>query len=303
MQNASKRDFTHEFRHSAVMYAARVIHDSINIFGDRLTTAILTIPKWIQAELNTHRLLARNSASSRARPNHVVMTSIMEDPVIPVAFHRNARGMQGGAELVGVDLELAQWAWLNIRDAVLGSEGYRVLTELDVHKQTINRTLEAWLFVDVIVSATDFSGFFAQRVHKDAQPEFQHVARMFKAAFDASTPRKLSPGDWHMPLLREDEADLDSCIARRVSAARCARVSYMTHEGVRSIDADLDLFDRLVARAPDPGHWSPLEHVARCQGERRMSGPFTGWSQLRKFYSDEHPRDRGDLEIAVETNR
>ena len=142
MQNGSKRDFTHEFRHSAVMYAARVIHDSINIFGDRLTTAILTIPKWIQAELNTHRLLARNSASSRARPNHVVMTSIMEDPVIPVAFHRNARGMQGGAELVGVDLKLAQWAWLNIRDAVLRSEGYRMLTELDVHKQTINRTLE-----------------------------------------------------------------------------------------------------------------------------------------------------------------
>jgi hypothetical protein len=178
-----------------------------------------------------------------------------------------------------------------------------VLCELDVHKQTINRLLEPWLFVDVIVSATDFSGFFAQRVHKDAQPEFQHVARMFKAAYDASEPRKLSPGDWHMPLLREDEADLDSCIARRVSAARCARVSYMTHEGVRSVDADLDLFDRLVARAPDPGHWSPLEHVARCQDERRMSGPFTGWSQLRKFYSDEHPRDRGDLEIAVETNR
>ena len=108
-----------------------------------------------------------------------------------------------------------------------------------------------------------------------------------------------------MPLLREDEADLDSCIARRVSAARCARVSYMTHEGTRSIEADLDLFDRLVTRVhtSDPGHWSPLEHVARCQGARGRSGPFLGWSQLRKFYSDEHPRDRGDLEVPAETNQ
>ena len=79
----------------------------------------------------------------------------------------------------------------------------------------------------------------------------------------------------------------------------------MTHEGERSIDADLDLFDRLVTRpqTSNPGHWSPLEHVARCQGVQRRSGPFVGWSQLRKFYSEEHPRDRGDLEIAVETNR
>lgn len=282
------------------MYGARVILDSVNMHGDRLLTVILTIPKWIQAELNTHRLLSRNSASSRARPNHVVMTSIMDNPVIPIRFHRNAKGMQGGLEIEGEDLARAQRAWFSVRDAVLASEGYRELIDLDVHKQVINRLLEAWMFTDVVVSATDFSGFFAQRVHKDAQPEFQHVARIFKAAYDASVPRELMPGEWHLPLMREDEADIDPDIAKRVSAARCARTSYMTHEGIRDINADLDLFDRLVLRTKnsDPGHWSPLEHVAQSQAIRRASGNFHGWTQLRKFYSDEHPRDRGDLEIA-----
>lgn len=281
------------------MYAARIILDSVNEYGQRLTTAELTIPKWIQAELNTHKLFSRNSASSRAKPNHVVMTQIMENPVIPVIFHRDQSGMQGGQELSAEELELAAWAWLNIRDAVLGSEGFATLQRLNVHKQTINRVLEPWMFTKVLVSATDYTGFWLQRVHKDAQPEFSHVARMFKTLYDASEPTRIPRGGWHLPLMRPDEADLDLLVARRVSAARCARLSYETHEGKRSIDADLDLFDKLVTRGSsgDPGHWSPLEHPAMSQATPHRSGNFEGWSQLRKFYPGEHPRDRGDLEI------
>lgn len=278
------------------MYAARVLLDSINEYGDRLTTAEITIPKWIQAELNTHRALAKNSASSRARPNAVVMRQIMDDPVIPVRFQVNAKGMQGGADLEGVDQRLAEHAWLDIREAVIKSWGYHALDVLGVHKQLINRLLEPWLFTTVIVSGTDWSGFFLQRCHKDAQPEFQHVATLLRDAIENSSPRLLRSGEWHLPLMRPDEVDMDPLVARRVSAARCARVSYLTHEGVRDVNADLDLFDRLVCRASslEPGHWSPLEHVAQSQGIRRRSGCFLGWTQLRKLYPDEHPRDLGD---------
>lgn len=278
------------------MYAARVLLDSITEYGDRLTTVEITIPKWIQAELNTHRQQSKNSASSRARPNSVIMQQIMADPVIPVRFQVNARGMQGGADLEGEDRRLAEHAWLDIRDAVIKSWGYHALEVLDVHKQLINRVLEPWLFTTVIVSATDWSGFFLQRCHEAAQPEFQHVAVMLRAAVENSSPSLLGCGAWHLPLMQPDESDMDPLIARRVSAARCARVSYLSHEGKRDVDADLDLFDRLVCRGSsvEPGHWSPLEHVAKASNPGCRSGNFRGWIQLRKLYPGEHPRDLGD---------
>ena len=47
---------------------AVIAADSINVKGKRITTFIVTMPRIVLAELNTHRVFSRNSASSRAIP-------------------------------------------------------------------------------------------------------------------------------------------------------------------------------------------------------------------------------------------
>ena len=74
----------------------------------------------------------------------------------------------------------------------------------------------------------------------------------------------------------------------KISAGRCARVSYLTHAGKRDLDADIQLHDRLL----ESGHMSPLEHPARPLAEAELkesewSGNFRGWRSYRKSISGE----------------
>ena len=109
---------------------------------------------------------------------------------------------------------------------------------------------------------------------------FGAAAEAMRAAHDASTPTDVPHGGWHTPYLRDEDGDLDDETARRVSAARCARVSYLTHDGRRDIDKDIELYDRLVSARPP--HWSPLEHVATpAEPDEAPLGNFRGWRQLR----------------------
>jgi hypothetical protein len=66
----------------------------------------------------------------------------------------------------------------------------------------------------------------------------------------------------------------------KISPARCARVSYLSHEGIRDNDADFGLYDKLTS--DDPPHASPLEHVATpARPDEYVDGNFKGWHQLR----------------------
>lgn len=65
---------------------------------------------------------------------------------------------------------------------------------------------------------------------------------------------------------------------RKISAGRCARVSYLTHDGKRDPQADIDLCERLVRS----GHMSPLEHVATPSRHSEFFGNLKGWWSLRK---------------------
>ena len=67
-----------------------------------------------------------------------------------------------------------------------------------------------------------------------------------------SEPRVLDHGQWHLPYVDQPSSKLtpDSWFTdwRKISVARCARVSYLTHDGKRDSSKDLELFDRLVSR-------------------------------------------------------
>lgn len=255
-------------------YSAQILADSVSPLGIRLVSFAVRFPRFILAEVNTHRVLSRNFESSRAVPVSRRLEAVRAHPFVPEAFGAARKGMQAGADLDGVELHNAQTAWMDaVSEAVSAAER---LAALGVHKQLANRVLEPFSFVSGIITATEWENFFALRLHPDAQPEFQRLARMMRAAMDASEPRLVEFGEWHLPY---GEAGDDW----RVSAGRCARVSYLTHDGVRDPMADR----ALTARLQTSGHMSPLEHPATPVDDPGFIGNFRGWRQARKFVPGE----------------
>jgi thymidylate synthase ThyX len=255
---------------------ATVVLDSVSPAGIRLTTIEVTLHRFVLAELNTHRVLSRNSASSRAIPTAKQVRRLVEDPALPVEFGTNQRGMQAGEPLTGEAHDAALATWLEARDHAV--EAAERLFELGVHKQVVNRILEPFMWHTVIVSGTDWDGFWQQRCSPLAQPEIRVAAEAMRDAYETSQPTALPDGGWHTPYVRDDERDLDVELRKRISAARCARVSYLTHDGRRDLAADEELYERLITA--DPPHWSPLEHVATPAPDP-VPGNYRGWRQLR----------------------
>lgn len=277
------------------MISAKVIADSVNPAGQRITTFECVFPRWILAEVNTHRMLSRNSASSRAIPTKKLLWSVLRDPATPVEWGRNQSGMQARSELSGVRLWLARRIFFLARyPAVLFAW---LLSKVGLHKQLTNRIVEPWMWHTAIITATTFDNLFKLRAHPDAQPEFQSLAWKMIDARDKSVPRQIGWNGWHLPYVDgismsgpvEGPSDPTLDIPK-VSAACCARVSYVRQSDRRAVKEDVTFTERLIAS----GHWSPLEHVAMaCEGEG-PSGNFTGgWKQLRKFFSGEDGIKRG----------
>lgn len=296
---------------------ARVLCDSINPDVVRLTTMEWKYPRFIHAEIMTHRQLSRNSASSRAIPMKKMIQNVTENPVFKIEWGKNQKGMQASQEELTMDEKLLAGArWLAARDDAV--EHALALEQIGVHKQVGNRLLEDWMWITVIVSATNLENLFALRVSPLAEPHFQNLAGKILSAYDNSTPQQLQWGDWHLPLVTgyekftksghdvydfEDQKDWHTTSRglAEISAGRCARVSYLTHEGKRDMSLDLDLCYKLASSKPM--HASPLEHPAQAvnpnmhigtrNSERKDWGNYApGWLQLRKMYENEVVRTR-----------
>ncbi|MGA9774594.1 MAG: FAD-dependent thymidylate synthase [Candidatus Dormiibacterota bacterium] len=257
---------------------ARVVADSVAPDGARLTTIEVTLHRFVLAELNTHRAFSRNSASSRAIPVRRLINAVRTAPAVPLEFGSARSGMQAGPVLEDDSAALA--TWMAARDAA--ADAAERLLDLGVHKQVANRLLEPFLWQTVIVSATDWDGFWEQRCSPLAQPEIRAAATAMREARRASVPLEVDGGGWHLPYLLREEMDIDPKVAVRISAARCARVSYLTHDGIRDPALDLELYDKLVGASPP--HSSPLEHVATpALPDRPAAGNLKGWVQLRQL--------------------
>ena len=271
------------------MYSARIIKDSLGPSGKRLTTWELTYPRFVHAELMTHRVFSRNSASSRAIPTEKLIARIKEDPALPVWWGKNQAGMQAREELDPLTKNSAEVVWLRARDQML--KAVDDLGKLGLHKQLANRLIEPWMFITVIVSATEWDNWYHLRNHKDAQPEIAWVAKSMWEQFNDAKPQELSTGEWHLPFISDDELKtFDIETAKKVSTGRVARVSYLTHEGIRDPVKDVELHDKLCS-GPDtgePGHWSPFEHIAMALHQQWPSGNFVGWVQYRKSFEHEN---------------
>jgi len=267
--------------------SAKVICDSISPTGARLTTVEAVHHRFILPQILTHRLFSRNSASLRAIPTARLVEQVRTDPAMPVHWGSNIRGMQAGEELRGCDLQFVKARWKN--SARHAADTAEQMAAFGLAKEVGNRVLIPYLWNTIILTATSdgWDNFFEQRIGDLAQPEIDLLAQRIHAEMTASVSEELDYGEWHMPYLREADwyeegAAISVATLRRLSVARCARVSYNPPDGKRDPEKDLTLYQRLVTA--EPPHWSPLEHVATPAGGLIGSEPLgnlTGWHQLR----------------------
>lgn len=269
-------------------FSARILLDSVAPNGVRLTTLEARYPRFIHSEMMTHRVFSRNAASSRAIPIKKMIAAVREDPAIPIFWGKNQSGMSAREELSDDARRLAESEWLAALENALRTAERLSDSTIDLHKQLVNRILEPFAWITVIITATEWSNFFTQRCHEDAQPEIQQIAKLMLEQYRASSPQPVPHGDWHVPLIQPDERDLPLETRKQISVARCARVSYLTHDGRRDPRKDVELYERLVEGGAN-GHWSPFEHVATpAESSASFSGNLRGWEQFRKTFSMEN---------------
>lgn len=202
------------------------------------------------------------------------MTEVERDPFVFGVFFEAKRGMQPGPPILRQDQ--ARGVWLHARNCML--EAVQSLLELGVCKEQANRLLEPFMWQRVVITATDWENFFAQRCHPDAQQEMRVFADAVRRAIESSIPRLCTFGDWHTPYASVEEFP-DPETRKAVSVGRCAGISYLKTDG--SLDAALRVYQSMWNA--DPPHFSPFEHVATPAKGLKSAGNFYGWQQLREF--------------------
>lgn len=302
------------------MISAKVIARSrSSVTGKEIVTFEIVYPRFILAELNTHRILSKNSASSRAIPVEKVLEQVRNNPSLPVHFGKNQPGMSAREELTGVELILAKELWHEA--AIQAASIAQQMTDIGLHKQVANRILEPFQYMKTVITGTDWDNFFHLRRHPDADPNINALAEVMWLALQQSTPIMLAPGEWHVPYVHtvrnysgvleywdfKGATKLTLEDALKVSSSCCAQTSFRTSDD--SLDKAIRVYDRLVESKPV--HASPFEHAAtpmrQCDGTanrfenpntwqegithvdragRLWSGNFMGWIQHRQLIPD-----------------
>lgn len=254
--------------------SAKVIADSISEQGVRLTTFEFVFPRFILSEVNTHRMLSKNAASSRAVPVGDAIAAIESNPAMPIHWGVNNPGMVSKQELDDTRKEAAISIWeAAVKNACAFARVASDKLGINGHKQWVNRTIETYSFTKQVITGTEWANFFWLRYHPDAQPEFQELARCAKEAMELSIPNFLKPGEWHLPYITVDfddagiaywldkDTQVDLETAKQISASCCAQVSYRKLDD--SVEKAKKIFGMLNIGSNDkPQHVSPIEHQA-----------------------------------------
>lgn len=232
--------------------SAEIITDVFN--GEsRWTCFKVRYPRYIMAEVNTHRMLSRVSASSRAIPTAKLIERVRKDPFIPVHVGANQRGMSAEKEVSEETRErfLNQWK-LAAGSACLSASA---MESIGVHKQIVNRVLEPFLTVETLIAGTEWGNFFKLRASKEAQPEFACLAYKMLEEYNNSEPKEAE--GWSGPFMDQMPHGVSHEEKKLIAVARVARISYSNFSGEINIKDDLRLAEQLKSN----GHMSPFEFV------------------------------------------
>ena len=262
--------------------ASIIQHTSSN--GVELVTMRVEFPRFILAQINTHRTFSRNYQSSRAMPILKQMVQISEDPFMPVKYGTAKKGMVAGGELTGLKLSLAKGLIYGLSRvsllAVLGMQ------KLGLSKEIANRYLEPWMTTVGLITATKdcWEAFFDLRCESDAQPEIQDLSNKIRLCIEGSLPWILSVGEWHIPYCEYQRtaplnnlqysfidglycSRMEEGRAIRTGTAAAAQISYRTLElsGEKTdrVYSMLKLPEKGVYKDTAP-HFSAAEHCARA---------------------------------------
>lgn len=261
-------------------------------FTKTIKTLAFEYPRFIHAELMTHRVFSRNAASSRAVPVVTLVEGMFNRPAMPTHWGKNEKGMVANEECnnlvevlpnVKLPRELA-WQY----GASFAGNLALAFDKAGYHKQIVNRLTEPFQRFRVLVTTTEIDNFLHLRNHKDAQPEIQKVAQGvanllqyvddgLEMIFGAAIPEELFEGEWHTPyvdhernaagsllyFLEDDSAEngkryLSLEDALQVSSSCAAQISYRKLDD--SVEKAKDIYGRLVES--EPVHASPFEHQA-----------------------------------------
>jgi hypothetical protein len=259
--------------------------------GQRVDTLLLRYPRVIHSEFMTHRCFSRNAASSRAIPVEKIIQSIIDDPFIPLVWGKNQKGMQSSEECnepvqcfdrlhIDRDSRISflandrEDAWRNAM--IWAIEHASAFDKAGYHKQIINRLLEPFSHITVVVTGDQWSNFLALRDHPAAEPHIQILAKRVREALDGAEVQTLQPGQWHLPFtdyhpnLGLTRLTVNDFI--KLSVARCASTSYKTVDGFdMTLERAIALHDKLVADTPL--HASPCEHILQADEQIWVPNP------------------------------
>ena len=256
--------------------SAEIIADSINPWGTRLTTFLLTYPRFIHAEMLRHRVFSRSVSSSRAIPIAKMISIVEEAELYPSFWGAAQKGMAADREVSEENKLKAIAVWDEHRKATL--KATQALADIGLHKQIPNRLLEPFAPVTELVSSTEYQNFFELRDHSAAQPEIQAIAQLMRQAYDSGKPKETEVGQWHMPFIDPvKDRELNPSHVLDVAVGRCARLSYLSHDGIRDPQKDVDLCKSLWTNK----HLSPFEHVARVAPQYTNNDNFFEFASLR----------------------
>lgn len=217
---------------------------------------------------------------------------IRDNPAKPAEWGLNRSGMQATEVLNPEQIERAEWLWK--RAACYAIDFAEEMAKLNVHKQCVNRILQPYMWMTTVITSTQWDHFFSLRDHPAADPTFQKIARMIREAREASVPKNVAGGEWHLPYVTDNERGLPISVQQKLSAARCARVSFL-----KPGESHANEYEVAIKMA-ESGHWSPFEHQAAALNTEQFNKPqFTGnlkgWKQLRKMFPGEYkPQGRYD---------
>lgn len=276
-----------------------VAHSKRPVTEEELITYRLTFPRIILAEINTYKMLSKNTSSSRAIPFEKMVEVIEKDPFIPIAWQKQHRGMQGYEYFTDKsDIAHCEFMWSCAMESAIA------VTE-DMHKfgatkQLVNRLLEPFMWVTQLVTGTreSFEHLFNQRcpiypggckswkelcdldsnytmetplierlkVNKgQAEIHFMDLAEKMYDTLQESIPNELFMGSYHIPFLKdiissEEMLVVDDLIT--MSVALTARVSYTSigDDNKLTLERAKDIYNHCL----ENGHWSVFEHIGQC---------------------------------------
>jgi len=244
---------------------AKVIADSINRFGNRLTTFAVTHPRILLVDILKHRELSITTVS-----NPRLSENVKANTYFPSAVIRSESTKEVDAEIE----DRFRQEWLLGASVMCGI--VETMDKMSISKRISSRLLESFQYVTSLITASELANFFSVAC-SSPQHEMQALGFKMLAEYVNGLP---DSADDHIPFGNQMDYGLSSEEKKLVACARCSRIGY----GALDAKEDLRLANELIHNK----NFNPFEHVARAHINDTFVGGYRGWIPYRKQIQGEH---------------